>query len=106
MLDLGIALAAPLVLMDATGGLGIAGRRGVGGVKHLATAALWMQDAIFRRELEVAKVSTERNVADAGTKSISGKLLSWFAGLLGLEGRSGKCGLRSNWAAAVSARGE
>ena len=48
MADLGLHLREPLLLMDATGGLGIAGRRGAGPVKHLATASLWIQSAVFR----------------------------------------------------------
>lgn len=45
MLDLGVPLTAPLLYMDTTGRLGIAGRRGFGTVKPLATAALRLQAA-------------------------------------------------------------
>jgi hypothetical protein len=71
--DLGMErrLDVPRLLLDATGGIGIILRRGIGAVKHLATSTLWLQGAAFRRELEIDKVGTDRNVSDIGTKPLT-----------------------------------
>ena len=108
MFDLGVQLDAPLLLMDATGGIGIASRRGLGPVKHLATASLWLQAVVFRRELELGKVGTEENVADAGTKALAGPALRRHVEAMGYERREGRSGiaLESAWAAAVRAGNE
>ena len=103
--DLGLDLLEPHLLLDATGGLGIAGRRGVGPVKHLATASLWLQSAVFRRDLTLGKVASSRNVADGGTKVLPESALSTFLALMGYEHRSGRSALalESAWARAQAA---
>ena len=62
--DLGRPLETPRLYLDATGGIGMASRRGTGPVKHLATASLWLQYAVFQRELKLLYVGIRENVAD------------------------------------------
>ena len=101
MSDLGLNLQEPLLLLDATGGLGIASRRGAGPVKHLATAALWLQGAVFRKVIELGKVSSARNAADGGTRALPGPALRVHLNVMGHEHRDGKSGiaLERAWAA-------
>ena len=101
--DLGVPLAAPRLFLDATGGLGMAGRRGCGPVKHLATASLWLQDAVFEGRLVLAKVASADNVADAGTKPLTGPVLARLVKLLGYELRHERAheALQSTGAAAA-----
>lgn len=61
---------APLLDMNATWGMGIASRRGLGPIKHLATPALWLQATVLRRELPLANVNAEPNAADGGTTAL------------------------------------
>ena len=58
----------PRVRVDATASKAIALRRGVERVRHLHTQVLWMQEAVARRELTIAKVQGVENPADMGTK--------------------------------------
>ena len=61
----------------------MAGRRGCGPVKHLATASLWLQDAVFEGRLVLAKVASADNVADAETKPLTDPVLARLVKLLG-----------------------
>ena len=58
----------PLVFTDSSAAKGTEGRTGVGGVKHLQTRFLWIQDAQRKAELQVKTVDTALNTADLGTK--------------------------------------
>ena len=61
----------PRVRVDATASKAIALRRGVERVRHLHTQVLWMQEAVARRELTIAKVQGVENPADMGTKHLA-----------------------------------
>ena len=61
---------------DASAAKGIASRRGLGKVRHIEVNQLWVQDKVARGELEVVKISTHDNLADACTKSIESDNLS------------------------------
>eukprot|EP00439_Symbiodinium_sp_Y106_P058823 s779_g8.t1 len=65
----------PLVVKtDSTAAKGIAGRKGVGRVKHLLDLRdLWVQDLVARGDLRVEKEPTDTNWADLGTKPLSGE---------------------------------
>ena len=45
----------PRVRVDPTASKAIVSRRGVGRVRHLHTQVLWVQEAVSRRELTIAK---------------------------------------------------
>ena len=61
----------PRVRVDATASKAMASRRGVGRVRHLHTQVLWVQEAVARRELTIAKVLGCQNPADLGTKHLA-----------------------------------
>ena len=56
--------------MDATAGAAIGARRGLGRVKHIDTAFLWVQDVVGKRLVHIRKVDTKDNVADILTKPV------------------------------------
>ena len=64
-------VAKPRVRVDATASKAIASRRGVRRVRHLHTQVLWVQEAMARRELTIAKVPGCENPADLGTKHLA-----------------------------------
>ena len=87
--DLGIKLN-PTVLTDATAAIGIYRRRGLGKVRHLATADLWMQDRIRKGDFKLLKVAGADNPADMLTKHVDKPLLLKHSGALGLSYESGR----------------
>ena len=64
---------------DSSSAIGTASRRGAGKIKHIHTQTLWIQRAVADQVLVLRKVKGTQNVADAGTKYLSGPVL---AGLL------------------------
>ena len=56
---------------DATAAIGIAKREGLGRVRHLATADLWIQQLIRQRRLRVFKCPGTHNPSDLMTKGLS-----------------------------------
>ena len=46
-------------------------RQGIGKLKHIGVAYLWVQDEIRSERLRVHRVRSEENVADLGTKPLS-----------------------------------
>jgi hypothetical protein len=69
-MDWGIKLDLNL-WMDATAGAAIGSRRGLGKVKHIHTAYLWVQDLVSRGLAKIHKCSTVDNLADLLTKAVS-----------------------------------
>ena len=57
--------------VDATASKAIASRSGVGTVRHLHTQVMWVQEAVARRELTIAKVQGCENLADLGAKPVA-----------------------------------
>ena len=53
---------------DATAAIGIVDREGLGRVRHLATADLWVQQRVRSGEISVSKWPGKDNVADIGIK--------------------------------------
>ena len=67
------------------------GREGLGKVRHLATAGLWIQQRVRRGELSVAKWPGEKNPADLCTKGLSPEATSRHLAAMGfvaVEGRA------------------
>ena len=75
---------------------------GAGPVKHLATASLWLQDAVFRRELKLLNVRACDNVAGSGTRPLSSPELARLTAIMGYELRHEPASgaLQSAWAMA------
>ena len=56
-------------MCDSSAAIGITGRRGVGKVRHLDVAWLWVQEKAERGLIAYGKVPREDNVADVFTKA-------------------------------------
>ena len=55
---------------NATAAIGITRRRGLGKIRHLATADLWVQDRLRAKDFTLEKVSGHDNIADLLTKHL------------------------------------
>ena len=89
-MDLGIPLTLR-VMTDATAAIGICRRRGLGKVRHLAAADLWMQDRIKKGDFKLDKIAGSENPADMLTKHVPRELMVKHMATLGLyyeEGRA------------------
>ncbi len=65
--DLGVE--APVrVWTDSSAALGICSHQGLGGVRHLDTHMLWIQQAVRSRRVDLRKIDGEKNPADLLTK--------------------------------------
>ena len=70
--DLGVVAAkAPLLRVDSTACLGMAGRKGAGRVRHIHTPCLWLQRAVAEGRLVLDKILGTENPSDLGTKSLA-----------------------------------
>ena len=65
--DLGLPFSLD-VLTDATAAIGICRRRGLGKIRHLAVADLWVQDRVRAGDFSLRKVLGSQNPADMFTK--------------------------------------
>ena len=72
--DLGMHFSIHLKT-DATAALGMSRRLGVGKVRHLDTALLWLQTKVRSGDLMVSKIDGTANCADALTKYLDRSLL-------------------------------
>ena len=68
--DLGCEMKRVLAI-DAKATEHIFHRQGIGKLKRIDVAYLWMQDEIRSKRLRVRRVKSEENVADLGTKPLS-----------------------------------
>ena len=65
--DLGMAFAVD-VLTDATAAIGICRRKGLGKIRHLAVADLWVQERLRAGEFTLTKVASTEHRSDILTK--------------------------------------
>ena len=89
--DFGMYNTRLALCSDATAAIGIVDREGLGRVRHLATADLWVQQRVRNGELSVSKWPGKDNVADIGTKGMDSPNLTKHLSTLGftqLEGRA------------------
>ena len=61
---------------DATAAIGICRRKGLGKIRHLATADLWIQQKVRGREIDLRKILGSENPADVLTKYVSRETMS------------------------------
>ena len=73
--DLGIQLSL-CVWSDASAAIGISRRRGLGKVRHLATADLWMQDRIRKGDFALEKLAGADNPSDMLTKHVDRMIMN------------------------------
>ena len=67
--DLGLSFQIE-VKTDAAAAIGICRRRGLGKVRHLHTADLWIQDKVRTKDIILSKVLGAANPADILTKHV------------------------------------
>ena len=72
--DLGLKLELQLYA-DSSAAVGICRRSGIGKVRHLAVAQLWIQERIKSGEIRLYKFPGTSNPADALTKGLSREIL-------------------------------
>ena len=89
LLDLGWKLRIR-IHSDATAAIGICRRKGIGKIRHLATADLWIQDKIRSKTLELCKVLGTDNPADVLTKYVNRQSMDKAIAAMGLVPMSGR----------------
>ena len=77
-------------MSDATAAIGISRRRGLGKVRHLATADLWMQDRIRKGDFSLEKILGSENPSDMLTKHVTRDLIQKHMATLGLSYEEGR----------------
>ena len=75
---------------DATAAVGICRRKGLGKIRHLATADLWVQDKLKSGAFTLQKIPGTENPADILTKSIDRPVLVRHLETLGLRREAGR----------------
>ena len=80
------------IAMDASAGISMASRRGLGKVKHIDTCYLWVQEIVEmgRIRIRLKKVSTQDMLADLMTKPLDGQTATKLLGQMSYSARSGK----------------
>ena len=63
--------------MDATAGIAIGSRRGLGRVKHIDTVFLWVQEVVRQGRVKIGKKDTKEILADMLSVSSSMKSLKY-----------------------------
>ena len=81
---------------DATAAIGICKRQGLGRVRHLATADLWVQQRVRGKQLTLYKLPGTENPSDLLTKYKGSVETNKFLTQLGLQPRSGRAALAPN----------
>ena len=76
--------------VDASAGLAIASRRGLGRTKHIQVQYLWVQDVVSRRDVSLVKIGTEVNRSDLLTKGLAAPRMEDLLSKMGYEFVSGK----------------
>ena len=90
LLDLGHRLPVR-VWTDSSAALGICQRQGLGKLRHIQTQALWVQQKVRDKSIELRKVRGEVNPADLFTKFLSSKdRIDSLVLLFGCEFRGGR----------------
>ena len=78
------------VKSDAVAAIGIVKRQGLGRVRHLAVADLWVQQRAKGGEVSYMKLDGKRNTSDMMTKAVEKEVIMRHMQSLGLQWRSGR----------------
>ena len=78
MCDLGFAIKLVLII-DAKATEHIFHRHGIGKMKHIDVAHLWLQDEVKSNRLKVRRVMSEHNLADIWKKALSNNIIRTHA---------------------------
>ena len=73
------------VKSDAIAAIGIVKRQGLGRVRHLAVADLWVQQRAKAGEVNYCKLDGKKNTSDIMTKAVDGDLIKRHMQTLGLQ---------------------
>ena len=82
-----------VVQTDASAAVGICRRRGLGKIRHLAVADLWVQDKVRSGAFALRKIAGETNTSDILTKFVARPLLKKHMKTLGLRLETGRSSL-------------
>ena len=78
---------------DATAAIGMVRRQGLGKIRHLAVADLWVQQRISRGDLKIKKIHGRENPADLYTKVLPKDHCHYLMSKLRFEMRSGRAAI-------------
>ena len=89
MRDMGISLSAVLNT-DASAARGIALRKGLGKVRHIEVAQLWVRDRVASESLVINNIGTGDNLTDVLTKYVDKRLMDKHTVRMRLHSESGR----------------
>ena len=78
------------ILTDASAAIGITRRRGLGRIRHLAVADLWVQDRVRSGDLIIKKIPGADNPSDLLTKHLERPTMLKHVHSLGLRFEDGR----------------
>ena len=78
------------VIMDATAGIAIGSRRGLGRVKHIDTVFLWCQEVVVSKRARLSKRGTHDMIADVLTKPVPESAMTEMLSRMGYTYRDGR----------------
>ena len=78
------------VQTDAVAAIGVCRRRGLGKIRHLSTADLWIQERLRRGDFQLFKVAGSENIADALTKHVERATLEKHISAMSLREEYGR----------------
>ena len=78
------------IWMDATAGIAIGSRRGLGRVKHIDTVFLWCQEVVNNGRVKVGKKGTKEMLADPMTKPLVEAEMNKHLTTMGFVFKSGR----------------
>ena len=82
--DLGVEVRIHLH-SDSSAAIGISGRSGIGRVRHLEVAGLWIQDRVRLGDLTLHKINGPGNPTDLMTKHVTADEIRKHCTALGVE---------------------
>ena len=93
------------VMSDAVAAIGIVKRQGLGRVRHLAVADLWIQQKAKEGVVHYAKLDGSVNTSDMLTKPVEQEVLGRHMGELGLSMPQGRHPLTPSYTTAYTTTG-
>lgn len=88
-LDFGVNVSVA-VHSDASAGISLALRKGLGKAKHVCVQWLWVQQVFASELARLYKVGTLKNRSDLATKFLEAKRIQYLLSLMGMEFRAGR----------------
>ena len=88
--DLGMGNMTVRVLTDSSACKGICQRTGLGKIRHIDVALLWLQDLVRKGRVVMKKIPGARNLADLLTKYLAGSKTSEITEELGFHVEEGR----------------